>query len=145
MSVQCVLSAEGAASLGCFSRWNPPSSTLLAQGLARLVRCSSCPTDKLIQVTRTCVLQVAREAQASAEEQLAAAKEEICQLSTQQEAAYAARVADLEWALQVGPCMSGVSWVRAVQCLQGQDGLQESLLGVHALKQTRHNAPREGT
>ena len=43
----------------------------------------------------------------SAEEQLAAAKEDICQLSTQQQAAYAARVADLEWALQVGPYMRG--------------------------------------
>ncbi len=103
-------------------------------------------TDVLTQLTRqNRGLQVAREARTSAEQQLAAAKDEICQLSTQQQAAYAARVADLEWALQVGPCMSGASHacVQVVWCIQGRGILWESLLGVHAPNQERHNAPRE--
>ena len=101
-------SAGVAASLACFSRWSQPTSTLLAQGTYRSCKVSSCLIDLLTQVTtRKRALQVAREARMSAEEQLAAAKEEICQLSLQQQA-YTACVADLEAALQVGPCTSGV-------------------------------------
>ena len=141
MAVQYTLSAEGAASMGCFSKWNPPSSTLPAQ-----VICMSCEMSNQV-TTGKCVLQVAKEARASAEEQLAAAKEEICQLTTQQQAAYAARVADLEWALQVGRiCMSGVS-----RCSSGTVSSEtrrimwEGLVGMHGPKQERHSAPREGT